>query len=681
MGTAVTIYGTGFDATPANNTIKFNGVTATTVTASTTVLTANVPAGATTGAISVTVGAATATSAAPFTVGTGAVPTSTSFTPSIGPSGTVVTITGTNYQTVPGDNRVSFKNAFGSVTTASSTSLEVPVPTGAQSGPIEVTTVDGSVTSSQDFFVTPPGINGTDVAYTGTIVTGGAQVTASIPTANKVGLLFFDGLAGQRLSLGLTSVTIAQSTLYLYRPDGPLLSQSAPINSSGGSFDFDVLPVSGAYTILIDPTSTYTGNMTLTLSAELTGNITPDGSPVTVSITRVGQNARYLFTATSGQTISLGMTNSSIASGNVAMYKPDGTVLVNPTAFSNGAIDSQVLPASGTYAIFVDPYATYTGSITLTLYNTPDVTGTITIDGTSVSPSLTVPGQRARYTFTGTAGQQLNLGASGVTITSSMVSILKPDGTSLASSSIGTTGGSVDPPPLPTTGTYTVVVDPNGLYTGNMTLTLSAPVSGTIAIDGSAVAFTTTRPGQIGTYTVSGTAGQYLSLGLTNSSLLMATVSLLKPDGATLSSTTIGTSGGSLDPPVLPTTGTYTLKVDPYYAYTGNVTLTLSSEVSGTLTINDPATAITITRAGQNARYTFSGTASQQVTVKITGNTLGLIYVYLYNPAGGNIAGTGNSAASFNLSTVTLPVTGTYTVTVNPYGLGTGGVNLQVTSP
>lgn len=67
--------------------------------------------------------------------------------------------------------------------------------------------------------------------------------------------------------------------------------------------------------------------------------------------------------------------------------------------------------------------------------------------------------------------------------------------------------------------------------------------------------------------------------------------------------------------------------------------------------------------------------------MKITGNTLGLIYVYLYNPAGGNIAGTGNSAASFNLSTVTLPVTGTYTVTVNPYGLGTGGVNLQVTSP
>ncbi len=683
VGTAVTIYGTGFDATPANNTIKFNGVTATTLTASTTVLTANVPAGATTGAISVTVGAATATSTNPFTVGLGAAPTITSFTPSIGPSGTVVTITGTNYQTVPGDNRVSFKNAFGSVTTASSTSLDVPVPTGAQSGRIEVTTMNGSVTSSQDFYVTPPGINGTDVAYTGTIVAGGAQVTASIPTANKVALVIFDGIAGQRLSLGLTSVTIPQSALSIYTPDGTLLSQSPNIGTSGGSFDFPVLPVTGTYTILIDPASTYTGNMTLTLSAELTGNLTPGGAPVVAAVTRVGQNARYFFSGTAGQTVSLGMTSVTITSGTVSLWKPDSTALVPPTSFSTagGAIDTQILPVSGTYFILVDPNLTYTGNITLTLYDTPDVTGTVTIDGTAVTPTLTVPGQRARYTFTGTAGQQLNLGASSVTITNSVVSILKPDGASLASATISTIGGSVDPPALPTSGTYTVVVDPNGLYTGNMTLTLSTPVSGTIAIDGSAVAFTTTRPGQIGTYTVSGTAGQYLSLGLTNSTLLLATVSLLKPDGFTLSSMTIGTSGGSLDPPVLPATGTYTIKVDPYYAYTGSVTLTLSSEVSGTLNINDAATPITISRAGQNARYTFSGTASQQVTVKITGNTLGLVYVYLYNPTGGVVTGTGNSAASFNLSTVTLPSTGTYTVTINPSGLGTGALNLQVTNP
>ena len=62
VGTSVTIYGTGFSATPASNVVKFNGTTATVLTASTTVLTTTVPAGATTGTISVTVAGVTATS-------------------------------------------------------------------------------------------------------------------------------------------------------------------------------------------------------------------------------------------------------------------------------------------------------------------------------------------------------------------------------------------------------------------------------------------------------------------------------------------------------------------------------------------------------------------------------------------------------------------------------------------
>ena len=45
VGTSVTIYGTGFSATPASNTVKFNGTTATVATASTTVLTTTVPTG------------------------------------------------------------------------------------------------------------------------------------------------------------------------------------------------------------------------------------------------------------------------------------------------------------------------------------------------------------------------------------------------------------------------------------------------------------------------------------------------------------------------------------------------------------------------------------------------------------------------------------------------------------
>ncbi|WHZ29952.1 MAG: hypothetical protein OJF51_004754 [Nitrospira sp.] len=788
VGTTVVIYGTGFNATPASNTIKFNGTTATVLTASTTVLTATVPSGATTGSISVTVGATTATSSASFTVGASPIPTISSFSPSVGTAGTAVTITGTNYDTTPTKNKVTFSPMYSVVATASATSLTVTVPVGAQSGKIGVTTVNGSVLSANEFFATPAGVAPADVQYTGRIVVGGSTLTATISTANKVALVIFDGVAGQRVGLGMTSVSIPSSTVSLFNPDGTLMTYGT-YGSGGGVLDSQILPVTGTYAIVIDPSSTYTGSMTLTLSADLTGVITIAGSPVSFSLTRVGQNARYSFTGTAGQTVSLGMTSVTIASSNVSISKPDGSLLVQPTSITTagGALDSQVLPVTGTYAILVDPVDLATGNMTLTLYGTPDVTGTITIDGASVTPTLTVPGQRARYTFTGTAGQWVNLGLTSVTINSSTVSMLKPDGTTLVSTSISTAGGSLDPTTvLPTTGTYMIVVDPVGLATGNMTLTLTSPLTGTMTLDGASAPISLTKAGQTARYTFSGTSGQWVGLGFTSVTIAFSTVTLLKPDGTTLASTTIGTAGGGLEPPgtlpttgtytlvvdpsgtntgnitlklmsylsgtlnldgtpttstistigqnalytftgtmgqwinlgmtsvsftsvtvtlwkpdgtpwtwttvgtsggsldaptALPTTGTYTVTVNPTAQYTGNITLALSTEVTGSVTINAAATPVTISRAGQNARYTFVGTASQQATVKITGNGLGGVSVNLYTPTGAGQTGAGSSAANFNLSTVTLGTTGTYTITINPQTTTTGSLNLQVTSP
>jgi hypothetical protein len=615
-------------------------------------------------------------------------------------------------------------------------------------------------------------------------------VAASITTANKNGLMVFDGVAGQRINLGFSAVTVTLFSVTAYRPDGVAMTVPTTFSTSGGSVDLSVLPMTGTYTILLDPVSTYTGNITVTASTELTGTITPGGAAVPITISRVGQNARYTFSGTAGQTVSLGLTSVTITSGYASILKPDGSTLIAPTSFSTGGavLDSQVLPTTGTYAILIDPANVYTGNVTLTLYNTADVTGTITIDGATVTPTLTVPGQHARYTFTGTAGQWVNVGFSSVSVTSSTVSILNPDGTTtLVSTSIGTGGGSLDPTTaLPTTGTYTIVVDPLSTYTGSLTITLSSALTGSITLDGATVPLTLSRVGQNARYTFSGTSGQWVSLGFTSVTLASVTVTLYKPDGTYLTATSFGTGGGGLEPPTtlpttgtytlvidpsgvytgnvtlqlmsylsgtlnldgtattstittvgqnarytfsgtagqwvsfgftsvtlpsvtvtlykpdgtaltatsfgtgggsldlsaaLPTTGTYTLVVNPSGAYTGNATITLSSEVTGSVTINAAATAITISRVGQNARYTFAGTASQPVTVRITGNTLGSTTVNLYTPSGSYQTGTTNSAASFNLSTVTLATTGTYTITLNPTTTATGGLNLQVTNP
>lgn len=68
VGATVTVNGTNFSATPANNVVKFNGTTATVTASTSTSITTTVPTDATTGKITVTVGSGTATSSGNFTV-------------------------------------------------------------------------------------------------------------------------------------------------------------------------------------------------------------------------------------------------------------------------------------------------------------------------------------------------------------------------------------------------------------------------------------------------------------------------------------------------------------------------------------------------------------------------------------------------------------------------------------
>jgi hypothetical protein len=166
-------------------------------------------------------------------------------------------------------------------------------------------------------------------------------------------------------------------------------------------------------------------------------------------------------------------------------------------------------------------------------------------------------------------------------------------------------------------------------------------------------------------------------VGLTSSS-----ISVLSQEGTTLASAAIGTAGGSLEVPnPLPTTGIYTVLVRPGGPYTGNMTVTLSTEVADSLKMNAASRMIMISRAGQNGRYTFAGTANQQVTIKATNNKFGNVTVNLYTPSGVLQAGATSSAGSFNLSPVTLATTDTYTITINPAMTDTGSIQLQVTNP
>ncbi len=683
IGQSVTIYGTGFSATPGSNTVTFNGTSATVSSATVNKLVVTVPSGATTGTIAVTSPNGSASSADSFSVGSAVgAPAITGISPTIGVAGTSVTITGTGFDAAVSKNNVNLNVSYTLPTSATSTQIVAPAPVGATSGHVTVSNVRGSAVSSQDFFVAPSPYTASDVLVTDRMLFAQDKVV-SMSTASKIGLVLFDATAGQRASLKVSSVTITSVDVKILDPYGRIVG-SLTAGTSGGFIEPFKAAVSGTYTVLVDPASTNTGNLTLRLTdvpADLSGTITAGGSAVSVSISAMGQNGRWTFSGSANDEVSLRLSSVTFPAVYISILSPDGTLLAGPTITS--FIDKTVLPVTGTYTAVVDPSSTSTGSATLNVYNAADVTGTITIGGSTVTPTITSPGQNAILTFSGTAAQRISLaigaGPSGT------VKILKPDTTVLASGSINVIATFLDTTVLPTTGTYSITVDPMGTGTGGVALTLyqvAADVSGAITPGGFAVTVSITSPGQNGLLTFSGTSGQRVSLGV--SSGPGGTVTIRKPDDTTLTSGSIQVIASFIEAVTLPTTGTYSIFVNPTGSSTGSVTLTLydvPADVTGSVTVGGSALGVTTTVAGQNASVTFSGTASQQVTVHVTNNAMGFVTVKLLKADGTVLTSASSSGANFNLSTQTLPATATYTISIDPSQANTGSLNVNVTNP
>jgi hypothetical protein len=239
-----------------------------------------------------------------------------------------------------------------------------------------------------------------------------------------------------------------------------------------------------------------------------------------------------------------------------------------------------------------------------------------------------------------------------------------------------------------------VVVDYGTTNTGSLTLnlyTVPADATSSITANGSAVTLTTTTPGQNGTAAFTGTSGHRMSLWITNVSSGTTAMSLRDPDGVALASESAGVLGKFMEPVTLATTGTHSILMDPAGANTGSVTLRLydiPADLTGSLTVNGGGTNVSLTGPGQTASYTFAGTASQQVTVRITNSDINLptgtgtsVTVRLLRANGTVLTSSTSSGTTFNLATQTLPATETYTVVIDPTGAGIGTLTVAVTNP
>jgi len=546
---------------------------------------------------------------------------------------------------------------------------------------------------------------------TGSITPGGPPVTVTTTTPGQKGLLTFSGTAGQRISLSTSGVAVTGGTyiaISIKNPDDTTLVSDGFVSSSGSFIDVQTLPATGTYTLVVAPRDTGYGTATMTLygvPADVTANITAGGSPVPVTTTAPGQNALLSFNGTAGQRVTLNIGSVLLVGGNahtdVFIRKPDGTNLAtaNFIGSSGGFINTQTLPVTGVYTILVNPQTSTTGSVTLTLNDvSADVTASIVPGGSPVTVATTSVGQSALVTFDGNADQRVSLKISGVTMSGGNgyvdVSIKKPDGTNLFTIGfVNSSGGFIDTRVLPVTGTYTILVDPQGTNTGSVTLTLydvPPDFTSSIAPGGSSVTATTTVPGQNAQLFFAGLANQRVFLKISGPAFTggtnLASVTIKKPDGTNLALTTVGSSTVFIDTQTLTADGAYTILVDPSNTTVGSVTLTLyavPNDLSGSITPGGESVTVTTSSVGQNANLTFDGTANQRVSLRITnvvltGGTSNRANVVIKKPDGTNLTSLLVDSGGGFIDTKILPVTGTYTVLVDPNDTATGAVTLTL---
>mgnify|MGYP002776999569 CR=1 FL=1 len=242
-GQQVTIFGTNLASV---STITFNGVPAADIASADAVsIVVRVPGGATTGPVVVSTTGGTASRA--FTV---LGPTITAFAPTSGGPGTVVSLIGLG---LPGATAVRFGGVHATVfSTPTPQILTAQVPVGALSGPIQVLTPAGNVTSTQTFTVVAPpvlasfsptnGRTGTVVTVTGTgladvaaLSLGGLVLTLDAQTATSLTFTVPSGAVSGPLRAYSVGGADTTSTDFVVLPSLPTVAAFTPASGGPGT--------------------------------------------------------------------------------------------------------------------------------------------------------------------------------------------------------------------------------------------------------------------------------------------------------------------------------------------------------------------------------------------------------------------------------------------------------------
>jgi hypothetical protein len=429
----------------------------------------------------------------------------------------------------------------------------------------------------------------------------GTQANLTLTTPGQHGNFTFSGTAGQKVSLLFDFTQMTNNvTISIINPDNSILIAPSNIFQSGFANNNApiALPQTGTYTVTLAPVllglpTSGIGTLSATvfsIPADATASLAFGGTEASFVLTTPGQHGNFTFAGTAGQKVSLLLDFTRIPNSTTySVLNPNNSVLVASTRLTGAGYATGapiILPQTGTYTVTNAPTISTrstdgTGPAFAAIFNVPaDATALLTAGAPASTVNITTPGQHGAFTFSGTAGQKVTLLLDINSLsTCATYSILKPDGSTLVASSrscfnIFVTNASIV---LPQSGTYTLPLVPDlpgEPYGGTGTLgavlfTVPADATAPAAIGGPTATLNLTTPGQHGSFTFSGTAGQKVNVLIDSNQMTTCdTYSILNPSGSTLVAATHICSRTTVSSLTLPQTGTYTLPIVPDFGTT-----------------------------------------------------------------------------------------------------------------
>jgi hypothetical protein len=236
--------------------------------------------------------------------------------------------------------------------------------------------VDPQYGSTATFTIVMNTSSNTTVAMDGA---SGNLSTTTTPGAS--GYFNFSATAGDNIGLGISNLvrtngysSFTYVNLYVYKPDGTAWGSYINCYTGGCDLNLGNAPATGVYSVLlVSPNPSMEPALVMSYTATVSHDAVTAltaGTAVNANLSRNGQNGRFTFSGTAGTTVKLIISGISTTPAGrllgLTVYKPDGSTLASTSNASSYTFTLTIIPATGTYLLFVDPQYGATATLQVT---------------------------------------------------------------------------------------------------------------------------------------------------------------------------------------------------------------------------------------------------------------------------------------------------------------------------